>query len=158
MIFKYYEASLFEIVEYRRQAQRYYWTELELLHLWRSLISSYTDLNFCHIYHRDIRLSKVYYTPQNKSKPFQFVNLQSARKLVRNDSDELLSVKGVNILAQAPIKYKIDSGDELALYDPLKYDIDCLISVLISTLNLDPYQSNRQFEQPLFTSIIQRLR
>jgi hypothetical protein len=75
MLFRYYEVSLFEIVEYRRQAQRYCWTELELLHVWKSLVCSYADLNFNHVYHRDIRLGKVYYTPQNKNKPFQFTNL-----------------------------------------------------------------------------------
>lgn len=45
MVFKYYETSLFEIMEYRKQADKYYWTEVEILHIWRSLISSYIELN-----------------------------------------------------------------------------------------------------------------
>jgi hypothetical protein len=70
----------------------------------------------------------------------------------------LLSVKGVNILAEAPIKYKIDSGEEMAHYDPFRYDLDCLISLLSSTLNLDPYQTNRQCSNPLLAPVLQLLR
>lgn len=78
--------------------------------------------------------------------------------MISYDSDELLSVKGINITAQAPINFKIDSGEELAHYDPIRYDLDCLISVLISTLILDPYQTANQCSNPLFAPIIMQLR
>jgi hypothetical protein len=78
--------------------------------------------------------------------------------LTSYDGEELLSVKGINIIAEAPIKFKIESGEELAHYDPLRYDLDCLISVLISTLVLDPYQTTNQCSNPLFAPIIKQLR
>lgn len=51
------------------------------------------------ICHREIRLSKIFYTSENRTIPFQFANLSTARKVSKQDIDDLLTVVGVDIFA-----------------------------------------------------------
>lgn len=52
------------------------------------------------IYHRDIRLGKIFFSP-NTNQPFQFVNLETARKINKSGFDnDLLTVIGIDILAE----------------------------------------------------------
>jgi hypothetical protein len=98
MIFKNSEASLLEIARYRQLAD-YHWTEAEVVTLWKMLINNYKYLNNLSICHRDIRLGKIFYTSENKNQPFQFVNLETSRKVTRSEANDLLTVVGVNIFA-----------------------------------------------------------
>jgi serine/threonine protein kinase len=137
MIFKNYETSLLEIVRYRQLAN-YHWSEAELVMLWKILISNFKQLKNLSICHREIRLGKIFFTSDNRNQPYQFVNLETARKVTKAESNDLLTVVGVDIFAERPMKEKIKSGDELAIYDPFAYDMACFIRVLLSLLNLDP--------------------
>lgn len=48
---------------------------------------------------------------------------------------------GVSLFAESPMREKIENEEELAMYDPVSYDISCLVRVLLSLLNLDPLES-----------------
>lgn len=87
MIFKYFEVTLLDIVQYRKEAQGYGWTEPEILYIWLKIIKGYRELRENNIFHRDIRLGNIFFTPANSSDPLHFVNLSSARKMA---SSELL--------------------------------------------------------------------
>jgi serine/threonine protein kinase len=65
MIFKYFETSLLDIMQYRKQAQGYGWNEQETMYIWMKIIKGYRELRENNIYHRDIRLSNIFYTPAN---------------------------------------------------------------------------------------------
>mgnify|MGYP003483912770 FL=1 len=106
MIFKNYETSLLEIVRYRQLA-KYHWKEPEIVTLWKILINNYKQLASQSIVHRDIRLSNILYTPDSKSQPFQLANLSTARKITKAESNDLLTVVGVNIFAEPPLREKI---------------------------------------------------
>jgi hypothetical protein len=51
-------------------------------------------------------------------------------------------VRGVNKFAES-LKEQIESGQELADYDPHSHDIECLQRVLLAILNLDPLEESR---------------
>lgn len=108
MTFKNYEVSLLEIVRYRQIAD-YHWTEAELVTLWKMLISNYKNLKNLSLCHREIRLGKIFYTSDNKNQPYQFANLETARKVERSDVSDLLTVVGVNIFAESPMREKIEN-------------------------------------------------
>jgi len=55
--------------------------------LWKMLIKGYRQLEEQDICHRDIRLNKIFYTPSNKNIPYQFINLESARKFGKNKNN-----------------------------------------------------------------------
>jgi serine/threonine protein kinase len=137
MIFKNYETSLLEIARYRQLAQ-HHWREAEIVTLWKILVNNYKQLAIQSIVHRDIRLSNILYTPDSKSQPFHLANLSTARKITKAESNDLLTVVGVNIFAETPLREKIESEAVLASYDPFAYDTACLIRVLLSVLNLNP--------------------
>ncbi len=132
-----YECSLLEVVRYRQLAD-YHWSEAEVVTLWKMLISNYRQLTILSISHRDIRLGKVFYTPDDRSRPYQFANLCTARKVSRAEASDLLTVVGVAPFAEPPMREKIEGGEEVGMYDPFNYDIACLVRVLLSILNLDP--------------------
>jgi hypothetical protein len=103
MIFRNYEVSLLEIVRYRQLAE-YHWSEAELVTLWKLLISNYKKMKNLSICHRDIRLGKIFYTSDNRSHPFQFANLETARKVSRAEASDLLTVVGVSLFAESPMR------------------------------------------------------
>lgn len=140
MLFRNYEASLLEIVRYRQLAD-YHWSEAELVTLWKMLVANYRQLHSLAICHRDIRLGKVFFAPDNKSQPFQLANLATARKVTKAEANDLLTVVGVSLFAEPPLREKIENQEEVAMYDPLSYDVACLVRVLLSLLNLDPLES-----------------
>lgn len=140
MIFKNYEASLFDILRYRQLAD-HPWNHHELVALWKTIIGNYRQLAAQSICHRQIRLSNIFYTPDSKTHPYQFANLSTARKTSRAELNDLLTVVGVNIFAEPPLREKIESEAVLASYDPFAYDAACLARVLLSILNLNPLES-----------------
>lgn len=79
MIFKYYEVSLLDIIHYRK-LDNFYYTEQEILFIAKIVVDHYKNLRVHGIFHRDLRLSKIFFTPQNKMIPYEFANLESARK------------------------------------------------------------------------------
>lgn len=82
MLCRNYECSLLEVVRYRQLAD-YHWSEAEVVSLWKMLISNYKQLSLLSICHRDIRLGKIFYNLDDRTKPFQFGNLCTARKITR---------------------------------------------------------------------------
>lgn len=82
MLCKNYECTLLEVVRYRQLAD-YHWTEAEVVSLWKMIVSNYRQLSLLSICHRDIRLGKIFYSPEDRTKPFQFANLSTARKMTR---------------------------------------------------------------------------
>ena len=84
MIFRKFEVSLLEILQYRKMAD-YHWTEAELVTLWKILISSYKNMKNLSICHRDIRLGKIFYTSDNRGQPFQFANMDTARTVRKGE-------------------------------------------------------------------------
>lgn len=140
MVFKNFECSLFEIVRYRQLAE-YHWKEQELVTIWKVIINNYKQLATQSISHRQIRLSSILFTPDSKNQPFQLANLSTARKTTKAEANDLLTVVGVNIFAEPPLRDKIESEAVLASYDPFAYDIACLIRVLLSILNLNPLEN-----------------
>jgi hypothetical protein len=158
MLFRNYETSLLEIARYRQLAD-YHWTEAELVTLWKILIANYKQLKNMSICHRDIRLGKIFYAPDNKSQPFQLANLETARKVSKAEASDLLTVVGVSLFAEPPMREKIENHEEVAMYDPLSYDIACLVRVLLSLLNLDPLESESLVcRNERLTPIVQKLK
>lgn len=158
LIFKNYESSLFEIVRYRQLAD-HPWTHPELLTLWKTLIANYRQLASQSIAHRDLRLSNVLFTPDSRSQPFQLANLANARKVTRAEASDLLTVVGVSVFAEPPLRDKIESGAVLASYDPFAYDAACLARLLLSTLNLNPLESGElPCRNPELQRVIERVR
>jgi len=41
MVFRYFENSLLDLVQYRKAAQTYGWNETEVLYIWMKLIKGY---------------------------------------------------------------------------------------------------------------------
>jgi serine/threonine protein kinase len=140
MLFRNYEASLLELVRYRQLAD-YHWSEAELVALWKAVVGSYRQLHTLSICHRDIRIGSIFFSPDNRNQPFQLANLATARKLAKPEVSDLLTVIGVSLFAESPMREKIEGGEELAMYDPVAYDSACLLRVLLSLLNLDPLES-----------------
>ena len=128
-------------MQYRKEAGEYGWTENEVLFIWLKIVQNYRQLRQNNIYHRDIRLSNIYFTPANSTDPIQFVNLAAARHVnseeLKEPDRELMTVRGVNIFAES-LKGAIEAGQELADYDPGQHDLACLERVLLSIHNLDP--------------------
>lgn len=75
-------------MQYRRQTQDYGWSEPEIMYIWMKIIKGYRELRENNIYHRDIRLSNIFYTPANTNEPLHFVNLSSARRMVSSELAE----------------------------------------------------------------------
>ena len=142
MMFKNYETNLMEMLNYRRQTNRAY-LEWELGIVWKGLIGNYKQLTQLNIVHRDIRLAKVFFNPNSSTQPFQLVNLESARKLVKQAEaeEELMTVRGVDEASSEPVKKFIQDGVSVGLYNAYRYDLDCLIQVLLAIKALDPWQS-----------------
>lgn len=53
-------------------------------------------------------------------------------------------MRGVDLTACDPIQEKIKEGENVALYDAFRYDLDCLIQVLLAIEHVDPWQSSRR--------------
>ncbi len=125
------------------------------------IIKGYRQLRENNIFHRDIRLGSIFYTPANTAEPLHFLNLASARRMTSNelieDERELLTVRGVNFFAQT-LKANIQAGQQLTDYDPHSHDIACLERVLLSIINLDPLQLNRHCNNDKLGNILSKLR
>jgi serine/threonine protein kinase len=81
LVHRYFESSLLDLVMYRKAAQNYGWNETEVLYIWMKLVKGYRELRDNNIFHRDLRLGNIFFTPGNLSEPLQYVNLSSARKM-----------------------------------------------------------------------------
>lgn len=63
LVFRFYECSLIDLVHYRHLLHSP-WTDQEIVSIALILLRQYKQLWLCGIAHRDIRLGKIYYTPQ----------------------------------------------------------------------------------------------
>lgn len=70
----------------------------------------------------------------------------------------MLTVYGVNILAEDPVNKKIDAREQLANYDPYRYDLNCLINVLMSILSLNTLQPRIGCNNTLLAPVIDKLK
>lgn len=73
------------------------------MYIWMKIIKGYRELRENNIYHRDIRLSNIFYTPANTNEPIHFLNLISARRIstseLAEEERELMTVRGVSCFA-----------------------------------------------------------